>query len=860
MEQTTSWSLRRPMRAVGAVAVAGAALGVAMSTTGPARASGPVVAVGALGPYGVTTGGASMASGRVQDVAVDPSNPQHWLAVSDAALWVSQDAGVKWTLLPGLHRYAQWQFGGATLAFDPKEPGTVLLSAPRDDQLNTKRGIYRSTDGGSTWAPAANGRPSCAGAVLGVIALRNSNDIAAGDCAVGLSGDHGRTWSWQAPDASGGFTGVAWDIAGNAFACGRAGIFERVATAPRFWHRVVDFTAPSFAAFGSPTGDCRVIGSPAAANHIFFAAHWRQFQPDIANHPATEIFEAWGAAGGSAWHRVDLRGGHFENGRPVLIETRPAKTGFDLFWDNSDLDYFEHCTNATSQQCPIGKTDHQDPPNAPWTELGHGVPGLHADSTRILFTPKTHCILAISGDGGIQRPAINDCNGLTASTWGYTDSGISATEPYQMAVSQLTGSGSLDPDIHIATQDNGMFLLLSGSGTWTQADPGNDGQGIDATPLVPASDLASEQVYYSSDGTQVLANRDASALPTQTAMPFVAPWAGVDSSNGPTPGQLVELADGTLVIGVRGNNTSGHAELFTSSDGTTWTQISGSASTHLSGLNGTWGGVSLSADDTAAYVRTGALLFHVTDVTGNATEQVVLQNRLVGPYASGPGGRLIAFVCIVAAAGSCGESKVLYSTDYGATYNAVPVLPRMAQRDENGNTYQLIAPDAHPTEGQLTAFAIDPANPDVIVAGTRDTGLFQSSDAGNSWQRVGTVAPFITGLQFTAGHTLYFSSYGRGVFTYTPRPAQVKLQQIDKGTVTLFTATVTRFDGTPLAGATVTFRHLAANSGAITDLAKLTTDANGQATYSTSHRPAGSIIADVSKPGVPQIETQLRVA
>jgi hypothetical protein len=429
-----------------------------------------------------------------------------------------------------------------------------------------------------------------------------------------------------------------------------------------------------------------------------------------------------------------------------------------------------------------------------------------------------------------------------------------------MALSQLTGTGNVvAPDIHIATQDNGMFLLLSGSGAWTQADPGNDGQGIAATPFVPASDLANEQVYYSSDGRQVLANRDGSSLPTQTAMPFVTPWAGVDTSNGPTPGQLAQLADGTLVIGVRGNTTSGFAELFTSSDGTTWTQISGSASTNLHGLNGAWGGVSLSADDSAAYVRTGATLYHVTDVTGTATEHVVLQDRLVGPYASGPGGRLIAFVCIIQLAGLCGESKVLYSTDYGTTYHALPVLLRMAQRDENGNSYQLIAPDAHPSDGQLSAFAIDPANPDVIVAGTRDTGLFQSSDSGNSWQRVGTVAPFITGLQFTGGHMLYLSSYGRGVFAYAPHPAKVTLQQIDKGSLTLFRATATRFDGTPLAGATVTFRHLAA-TGAITGLAKLTTDANGQATYSTSHRPNGSIIADVSKAGAPQIETQLKVA
>jgi len=185
------------VRALAALGLGATALCFAVTGAVPAGASAPVIAVGLLGPSGVTSGGESMAAGRVQDMAIDPFDSQHWLALSDVALWVSHDAGVKWTLLPGLHRYAQWQFEGATLAFDPKQSGTVLLSSPRDDQLASKSGIYRSTDGGATWAPAASGRPSCTHPFVGVLALRNANDIAAGNCAVGFSTDHGRSWTWQ---------------------------------------------------------------------------------------------------------------------------------------------------------------------------------------------------------------------------------------------------------------------------------------------------------------------------------------------------------------------------------------------------------------------------------------------------------------------------------------------------------------------------------------------------------------------------------------------------------------------------------------------------------------------------------------
>lgn len=72
----------------------------------------------------------------------------------------------------------------------------------------------------------------------------------------------------------------------------------------------------------------------------------------------------------------------------------------------------------------------------------------------------------------------------------------------------------------------------------------------------------------------------------------------------------------------------------------------------------------------------------------------------------------------------------------------------------------------------------------------------------------------------------------------------------------LFTATATHFDGTPISGATVTFSHLS-NFGSTTELAKVRADSSGQATYTTSSPRRGSIIVDVTDPGVPQTETQL---
>lgn len=835
-----------------------AALVAAPAASRPA--AGPVLAVGSLGPAGTTTAGAGMASGRIQDLAVDPFDPTHLLALSDAALWGSHNSGTTWTALPGLHQYGQWKFEGASLTFDPTQSGTVLLSSPQDDQTATQRGVYRSTDGGQTWVKPTGYQPTCGSSLIETIAVHGASAAAAGACGVGISSDDGQTWAWSQPDTSGGFLGVAWDASGDAFTCGATGIFERLPSHPNLWLQVVDFSVSSFAAFGAPASACRVIASPDRSNHVFFAARWNNFQPDITNVPASEIFEAWGPAGGSGWHVRNLKGGHFENGRDVLIQTRPATGGFDLFWDNTDLTYFEHCTTSTGAECPIGATDHQDPPNAPWTKLGHGNPGLHADSTRILFdaTP-SHCITMVSGDGGIQVPANGDCNGTTTG-WRYSDAGISAAEVYELALSQITTTGApVTPDAYIATQDNGAFALLSGSSVWTQQDGGDDGAGIVSTPTVNQVALSSEKVYYSSDGNQLTGDRGLPALTANGEAPFVSPWAGVDSSNGPTPGQLTQLSSGLQVLGVLPRNNVSRAGLFTSTDGSTWTPISGSASTHLIGVVGGRGGVSLSANGTNVFVRVNELLYRVTNITASAAQHQLFTGTTVGPYAIGPGGRILALTCTSTSAGQCGTPSIIYSTDGGTSYVQEPVLARMLTTDENSNRYQLLAPTAHVVDGQLRAFAIDPANPNIMAAGTLDTGIFQTGDAGRSWQRIGAVAPFVTGLQFTQSGLLYFSTYGRGVFEYRPAPDVAALTQYFDGTQNIFTVGAATSTGKPVANATVIFRHIDGKTGTITTVGKTTTDTKGQAQLASAKITDGSLVADVYGSGVPTVETQTPV-
>ncbi|MDP9281365.1 MAG: hypothetical protein M3P38_04625 [Chloroflexota bacterium] len=101
----------------------------------------------------------------VSRLVVDPANPNHLYASvlrgrggarrttptvhSRFGIWESKDGAVSWTLL----KEAKSEFNGATdLELDPRSPQTLYASFWGD-------AIYKSTNGGASWAPVMNGLP-----------------------------------------------------------------------------------------------------------------------------------------------------------------------------------------------------------------------------------------------------------------------------------------------------------------------------------------------------------------------------------------------------------------------------------------------------------------------------------------------------------------------------------------------------------------------------------------------------------------------------------------------------------------------------------------------------------------------------
>jgi hypothetical protein len=183
----------------------------------------------------------------------------------------------------------------------------------------------------------------------------------------------------------------------------------------------------------------------------------------------------------------------------------------------------------------------------------------------------------------------------------------------------------------------------------------------------------------------------------------------------------------------------------------------------------------------------------------------------------------------------------------------------MVTQDDAGNRYLVAAPNANAADAQVQSFAIDPASPAVMVAGTKETGVFQTGDAGKSWQRVGAFAPFVRTLAFTTSGTLFASTYGRGAFTYQPKPDHAELSQSFKGTTNVFTAHASTAAAAPISGATVTFSHIDATSGAVSVMGTSVTDADGAASLSSSTVTDGYVLAAVRSSTLRDVETEIPV-
>jgi hypothetical protein len=157
-------------------------------------------------------------SGRANALAVTPDGTRLYTGTF-AGVWRSDDAGLTWRQMsrpqpaPGSPPPDGALFVPDVydIAISPASGDVVLAAVASDTHAQALNGVYRSEDGGGTWALVKQFACSNGGEVSQIVFAPDDPNLvfAAGGCAIGISGDGGKTWKETALPKS----NSAWHIA-----------------------------------------------------------------------------------------------------------------------------------------------------------------------------------------------------------------------------------------------------------------------------------------------------------------------------------------------------------------------------------------------------------------------------------------------------------------------------------------------------------------------------------------------------------------------------------------------------------------------------------------------------------------------
>src|SRR5437870_534547 len=103
--------------------------------------------------------GPALATGRIQDVQIDPKDPNVWYVASAfGGLWKTVNRGITFT--PIFDDGASFTL--CCVAIDPKDSNVIWLGTGENTSQRSAHfgdGIYKSTDAGRTWTRLAKGLP-----------------------------------------------------------------------------------------------------------------------------------------------------------------------------------------------------------------------------------------------------------------------------------------------------------------------------------------------------------------------------------------------------------------------------------------------------------------------------------------------------------------------------------------------------------------------------------------------------------------------------------------------------------------------------------------------------------------------------
>jgi photosystem II stability/assembly factor-like uncharacterized protein len=447
--------------------------------------------------------------GRAVAVSVNPDDPNEAIVASESGgLFKTTNHGTNWTHLDNLPMFRM-----RDVKYGPLIPGSgrlVMASGWADSHTDNRGGIWRSTDGGTTWSKPASSNPGCSSyAGTWAIALQPGADsvFVGTDCGLAISRDYGATWTHTVPPGAGLIKGVVCPTSGVVDICGDNGH-------QRSTNNGVSFNSPT----GSPVGNqphCLAF-SPVEPSVLFVAGGSLGFGPCPLDQPLAPgtLYEGDpnSSGPGMTWapvHPLVCMG----IGRPSWVATQLSRDGnpdhFDIYFGRG-ADTFRQTVTGKGTSGP--RCDR-----TAWTPVSVD----HSDHNGMDFNPLNHRGEFLVSDGGIERPTDESDPINAGATWallGPAGNGYHALSVYEVGGQIYRTFFGGHVDLYIGTQDNRFWASSDAGGTWPYGT-GTEGFHIQLPRYV--SSHSGQYVEFAD-----MANGNRKALPHFLGTPDL-PWANI---------------------------------------------------------------------------------------------------------------------------------------------------------------------------------------------------------------------------------------------------------------------------------------------------------------------------------------------
>ena len=403
-----------------------------------------------IGPRPTDQGQVDVASGRVDAVVVDPrDNNIVYAGAAAGGVWKTTDGGSTWKPLTD----QQPSLTNGAIALDPTNPDTVYVGTGEDNDSGDSyygAGILKSTDAGNTWTNIAG--PFLRDRINSLAVHPTNGRIVLAGAFSGLwrSTDGAATWT-RVLGASDGTTDVhdvvfdptgAVAYAGAEFAGSGTGLYKSTDSGAT-WQRVTGSGANSL-----PTANVGRIGIAIAPSNP--STLYAQVQ-DSSNAHFGELLGIWKSTdSGATWNQLkSVSSVNFGQQLDYTNVIRVHPKNSDVVIAGALLMYRSLDGGTTWQALP-----------------DQALTGdiLHADQHSLAFTPDG-TKLYIANDGGVFSATAVDGRSVT---W------ISRNDT--LALTQFYPGMALDPQdpqfAVIGTQDNAT-QIYTGTANWSYFDCGD---------------------------------------------------------------------------------------------------------------------------------------------------------------------------------------------------------------------------------------------------------------------------------------------------------------------------------------------------------------------------------------------------